>query len=287
MERIVFLNGLFMESRHARISIHDRGFCYGDGLFETMRSYRGKIFHLDAHLDRLYRSMDLVYLKLPMTRGELVSAFYETLARNAFVVADALIRLTLTRGEQEFGLPIDPEIPPTVAIAAKLIQPLPEAWYREGVKIFLFPQSAHRISGVAGQVKSLNFLSNIIIRELAAKNQSMEGILVDHNNRVTEGAASNIFLVKNGILQTPRLNEFILPGITRQAVLDLAKGHGIPCSEKDIAPEEVFGAAEVFLTNSRIEILPVRQANEHRIGTGRAGEMTRFLHREFRKVVEG
>lgn len=284
-ERTVFLNGFFVPQSSATVSVFDRGFCYGDGLFETMRSYNNKVFRLEDHLERLYQSLDLIYLNVPMTRGEMRSAIQKTLERNQ--CPDSMIRLTISRGEQTTGFHIDRDAPPTVVIIVRELEPLPEEWLEEGINISFFPSTAFRIGGLAQQIKSCNFLSYILVRELAHRKNSMEGILIDDDDRITEGTTSNIFIVKDGVLKTPPLNRYILPGITRQVVLEIAERKGIPISRQTLNPQDVYRADEVFVTNSRVEILPVNTADDKTIGAGRPGKITRFLHAEFLKSIEG
>jgi len=284
-ESRVYLNGLFMPLSLARVSVMDRGFNYGDGLFETMRSYDGKIFRLDTHLERLYQSLDVIYLSVPMTVWEMKSAVLETLIRNGH--PDSMIRLTVSRGEQNTGFHIDPDSSPTLVIIVRHLDALPHEWYEKGIKISLFPSSAQKVGGLERQIKSCNFLSNVIIREQAHRKNSMEGIMVDAQGRVTEGTTSNVFIVKNKTLITPKINENILPGITRQAVLEIAARKGIPVALQALTMNDIYHAEEVFITNSRIEILPVRMADSRSIGDGNPGAITRFLHEEFLKTVEG
>lgn len=284
-EPTVFLNGLFMPLSCARVSVLDRGFSYGDGLFETMRSYERKIFRLDAHLERLYQSLDIIYLGVPMTVGEMRSAVRETLIRNGH--SDSMIRLTISRGEQNTGFHIDPDTPPTLVIIVRPLETLPREWVEKGIKISLFPSTAQKLGGLERQIKSCNFLSNIIIRERAHRQNSVEGIRIDEQGHVTEGTTSNIFIVKNATLITPEINENILPGITRRAVLEIAARKGIPVALQTLTAEDIYHAEEVFITNSIIEILPVRVADDRTIGDGNPGTITRFLHEEFLKSVEG
>jgi len=281
----VFLNGLFMPLASARISVLDRGFSYGDGLFETMRSYAGKVFKLDAHLRRLFQSLDLIYLNIPMTVGEMKSAVRETLIRNQ--QSDSMIRLTISRGEQNAGFHIDPETAPTLVIIVRPLETLPREWVEKGIQISLFPSTAQKVASLGRQIKSCNFLSNVIIYEQAHRKNSVEGIRIDDQGRITEGTTSNVFIVKDRTLMTPEINENILPGITRQAVLEIADQKGIAVSRQAITAEDIYHAEEVFITNSRIEILPVRIADDRTIGDGNPGPVTRFLHAEFLKTVEG
>jgi len=284
-EPTVFLNGLFMPLDSARVSVVDRGFSYGDGLFETMRSYDGTVFRLSAHLERLYQSLDTIYLKLPMTVGEMKSAVCETLVKNG--QPDCMIRLTVSRGEQTSGFHIDPDAAPTLVIIVRSLETLPKEWYEQGIKISLYPNTAQKVGGLQRSIKSCNFLTNILIREKAHRQNSVEGILMDDLGRITEGTTSNVFIVKDGTLMTPAINENVLPGITRQAVLDIAPRLRIPVVQKSITAEDIYHAEEVFITNSRIEILPVRRADDRPIGKESPGPVTRRLHAEFLKTVEG
>jgi branched-chain amino acid aminotransferase len=284
-EPTVFFNGLFMPLPLARVSVVDRGFSYGDGLFETMRSYNGNIFRLDAHLARLYQSLDDIYIDVPMTVGEVKSAIRETLIING--QPDCMIRLTISRGEQPGGFQIHPEMAPTLVIIVRPLEVLPKEWYEKGIKISLFPSTSKKIGGLARSIKSCNFLTNIIVREQALRKNSVEGIMIDDQGYVTEGSTSNVFVVKKGILRTPEINENILPGITRQTVLEIADGLGIPVALQTLTAEDIYHAEEVFITNSRIEILSVRRADDWSIGEGSPGPMTRILHAEFLKSVEG
>ena len=281
----VFLNGLFMPLSSARISILDRGFNYGDGLFETMRAYNGKVFRLDAHLQRLYQSLDAIYLNVPMTVGEMNSVVRETLIRNEY--SDCMIRLTISRGEQNMGFHLDPEAAPTLVIIVRPLENLPLEWYEKGIKISLFPSTEQKVGGLKRKIKSCNFLANIIIRERAHRKKSQEGIMIDEQGLVTEGTTSNVFIVKNATLITPEINESILPGITRQTVLEIAARKGISVALQALTAEDIYHADEVFITNSRIEILPVRKVDDRIVGQGNPGELTQFLHKEFLKSVEG
>ncbi len=283
-DETVFLNGLFVPLKNARVSILDRGFAYGDGLFETMRAYRGSIFRQEAHLDRLLSSLEQIMIDLPLTRGELQDALHRTLKHNQ--LENSILRLIITRGEQQPGLLSHASTSPTMVIHARAYEPPPEHWFLDGVRISLFPGSAVRTSTLSQQIKSSNYLSHILVRELAEKQNSVEGILLDDHNYVTEGTVSNLFMVKDGKLSTPALNQHILAGITRQAVLDIAKENGIPTVERAITAHELLLADEIFLTNSGVEILPVSHVDGKTIGQWKAREVTPKLQSAFRKTVE-
>ena len=280
-EPIIYLNGLFWPLNQAKISVQDRGFIYGDGLFETLRAYSKKVFRLEEHLDRLMKSTSMIFLELPMTRNEIRSAIYRTLEING--LSESIIRLTITRGEQEPGININYDAPPTVVIQARPVTSLPEYAYENGVSVSLFKNCAPRVSGIFSQIKSCNFLSQIVLRERALKEDSYEGIMLDHNNCVAEGTTSNIFIVKNNQLVTPELNEYVLPGVTRQVVFELAEANNIICKEQAVMENYIYEADEAFITNTGIEILPVCSVNQRQIGNGEPGPITRQLHRLFLK----
>ena len=281
---LIYLNGLFWPLDKAKISILDRGFTYGDGLFETLRTYSNKIFRLEEHLDRLLKSAHLIFLELPMTRNEIRSAMYATIELNG--LSDSIIRFTVTRGVQDPGMNINYESSPTVVIYARPIKPISDRIYKTGVAITLFKNSATRITGIFSQIKSCNYLSHIILRERALKEGSFEGVMLDHKNNVTEGTTSNIFIIKNNELKTPEVNEFVLSGVTRQVVLDLAIANKIFCKEQIISENDVYKADEVFITNTGIEILPVCYVNSHKIGDGKPGPLTKYLYKMFLKSFE-
>ena len=283
-EPTVYINGLFTPLRNAKISILDRGFCYGDGLFETLRASNGQIFYIQQHIDRLFYSLQQVLIELPMTRLELTKAVKETLARNKY--KNAIIRLMVTRGDTESNIQIDSKIHPTVVINIRPFTPLPKVSYKKGIRVMLFQERANLVNGLSVRLKSCNYLSNILIKELSDRKNFTEGVVVDPDFGVTEGTTSNIFIVEQGQLKTPPLSPYVLPGITRQVVLEIARDHKIPFTEEKITVDELIYADEVFITNSCIEIVPVTQVNSNFIGLKKPGILTTFIHEEFLKCVE-
>ncbi len=281
---IVYINGLFTYLEKAKVSILDRGFCYGDGLFETMRACKGKIFRPDHHLERLFRSLPLIFIDLPMTRQEVKAVVQETLNRNKY--KNAIIRLTVTRGINEQNFQIDPEAPPTFVVYVRPHQSLSKTIYRKGVQVTLLSMKAPSLPGMKKSLKTCNFLSNILVREISQRQGSMEGIIVDPILGVTEGAASNLFIVKDGVLKTPAVNSSVLEGITRRVVLEIAVNHKIPIEEGLLLAEDVLTADEMFITNSGIDIVPVIRVNDTFIGNKKPGTLTCFLQDEFLKCVE-
>jgi branched-chain amino acid aminotransferase len=281
---IVYINGLFTPLINAQVSVQDRGFFYGDGLFETLRASKGKIFRLEQHIDRLFRSLPQIFIDLPMTRFELMSVIQETLARNNH--KEAVIRLTVTRGDTQSNIQIDTDTPPTIVVNIRAFTPLSKAAYKKGINIMLFQERACSTSVLTRRLKSCNYLSNIIIKKLCVDKGFMEGVVVDPDFGVTEGTTSNIFIVKKGLLKTPPLSPFVLNGITRGVVIEIAKEHKIPLQEDRITIEDLLNSDEVFITNTGIEIVPVTQIDTQSIGNKKPGILTGFFHDEFLKCVE-
>jgi len=281
---IVYINGLFWTIDKANISVLDRGFTHGDGLFETMRVYSGKIFRLEHHLDRLFQSARSILIELPITRNEIRSAIYAALKLNG--LSNSIVRLTVTRGELDSGVNVDYSSPPTIVILVKPVKAISKKTYKEGIGIKLYKKSAIRTQGISNKIKSCNYLSNIILRENALKENFFEAILLDHNHNVTEGTISNIFIIKNNQLKTPITNEFVLSGIIRQAILDLCLENNIPFKEDLITERELYEADELFLTNSAIEILPVRNINHHKLKNRGTRPMTKHIHMLLLKSFE-
>jgi len=284
MEPIVYLNGEFIALADAKVSILDRGFCYGDALFETMRVYSGKIFHLNLHLDRLERGAKSIFLKLPESRERIQEILYETFNRNQG--ADAIIRLTVTRGEGVLGKLWQADTSPTLSVHVRPYSAPPEEWYQNGVPISLIPNSAAKLGNLQEQIKSTNYLSPILARKQAEDLNSADGIMINEQGEVCDGTISNIFVVKNGMLSTPAVNSYVLAGVTRQVVLKLATKMGTLCKEKSMTVDDVLQGVEVFLTNTGWEILPVTRVDGKTVGSGQPGPLTQALRREFRKSVD-
>jgi branched-chain amino acid aminotransferase len=281
---IVFFNGFFVAPEDAKVSIFDRGLAYGDGLFETMRSYSGRIFHLQWHLERLFLAAEQIFLEFPVTLNEMGHLVEETRRRNG--LQDAVIRLTLTRGAASPGLSIPVDALPTLFIHAREFEPLPERYYQDGIGISLFPGTGFQIGAQTRSLKSCNYLSQILIRSAATKEGSFEGVCLDADKRVSEGTTTNLFIVKSGVLKTPALNRNVLPGITRRVVLDMAHRLKFPAQETELYEIDLMAADEIFLTNTGVEILPVTRVAKHKIASGRPGPVTRHLREQFTAYVD-
>ena len=284
MEPIVYLNGEYVPLSQAKVSILDRGFCYGDALFETMRVYSGKIFHLDLHLDRLERGAECIFLELPESRERIQKILYDTFNRNQG--ADAVIRMTISRGEGILGKLWQADTSPTLAVHVRPYNAPPVEWYQNGVPISLIPNSAAKLGGLQEQIKSANYLSQILARRQAEDQNSVDGIMINDRGEICDGTISNIFIVKEGLLYTPAVNSYVLAGVTRQVILKLAAETGLSCEEKTLTADDVLQGDELFITNTGWEILPVTRVDGKTIGSGQPGPLTLGLRQKFRKCVD-
>jgi branched-chain amino acid aminotransferase len=280
----IFLNDRFVEKEHARISVFDHGFLYGDGVYETLRAYQGRIFLLERHLARLRRSCDLIGLTLPVKDDAWVSIIIEILVRNG--LEDAGLRLTISRGEGELG--IDPGLcaRPTVVVMAKSFVPYPARMREQGVRLQLVSVRRNPQSAQSPQIKSLSFLNNILAKQEAIQAGAYDALMLNMAGHVTECTTSNVFFVANQRLHTPSVACGILEGITREVVIELARDLGIGVEEGAYAAEDVLQADECFMTNTGLEVMAVSQIGEHPIGQGKCGPMTMELWRAFQGNLE-
>jgi len=274
----IFINNRFYTEDRAKVSVFDRGLLYGDGVYETMRSYNGRIFMLGEHLRRLRKSAELIDLKIIWSDKNLTDFLYRTLRANK--LKSAYIRLTVTRGIGPIGLDIKLCKNPTLMIITKKFIPYPDNYYTKGVKICISEIRRNHPLCIDPQIKSLNFLNNIIAR---LHGKYFEYIMLNLNGYVTEGTVSNIFLVKDSVLLTPSIESGILPGITREIVISLARKNNIKTLETLIKPEQLCSADECFLTNTSIEILPVKKIDTRQFSS--PGKITQFVQSEFKNLV--
>ena len=280
MSDIVYLNGKLIPGSQASIPVMDYGFLYGFGLFETMRAYNGQVFLLDRHVDRLSRSAEI--LGIDIKGLPLESAVRETIQANQ--LGDARIRLTLSIGEG--GITPDPAScpKPTVLVVAGQYQPFAEEVYQRGFKAITSSVCRNSLSQLS-RLKTANYLENLLARQEARKAGADEAICLNEKALLAEASMSNIFLVGDGKLRTPDEDSGILTGITREAVLEVARRLSISAVECDINPEEVFQAQEAFLTNSLMEIMPLFALDGKPIGSGKPGPVTLKLMAEYKKLV--
>ncbi len=280
---LVYLNGHFVAKEQAQISVFDHGFLYGDGIYETMRAYEGKIFLLNKHLARLKHSAEAISLKLPLSAGKIGDALNESLRVNN--LREAYVRLHISRGPGEIGL--DPALcaAPTMVIITKPFHDYPAAYYERGVSVAIVKTRRNHPLALPPSIKGTNFLNNILAKIEAIKAHAYEGIMLNWEGYVAEGTISNIFLVKRGVLSTPRLDTGILKGVTRDLVLGLARRNKIPVTEAMLRPKDLVSADECFITNTTMEIMPVTTIDKKPIGKGIPGPVTAALHQTYQKEV--
>jgi len=277
----IWLNDRLVPEKEAVISVFDHGFLYGDGVYETLLARKSAVLKMNDHLKRLERSASLIELLLPYKRDELSDIVYRTIEGNK--LSDAYIRITLSRGPGPIGL--DPALcpVPTLVIICRPFVPQGKEIYRKGVKIMIPCTKRNPREAVDPGIKSLNFLNNVLAKIEAKKAEAFEAVMLNHKGHVTEGTISNVFIVKKGALLTPSLESGILEGITRNAVLDLARKKGIAVSETQITKAAFYGADEVFITNTSMGVMPVRQVDHVRF---EQREVTDVLSREYGKWMD-
>jgi len=279
----VYINGQLLEKENAKISVYDHGLLYGDGVFEGMRSYEGKVFRLKQHLDRLWNSAKTIWLEIPISRDDMAKAVNDTLAANK--IQDGYIRLVVTRGVGTLGLDPNRCSHPQVIIITDKIELYPEDFYRNGLEIVTASTMRNHPGALNPRIKSLNYLNNILAKIEGLKAGCIEALMLNHKGEVAEATGDNIFLVRGGTLQTPPLDAGILEGITRDAVIELARGAGIEVREMPLTRHDVYIADECFLTGSAAEVIPVVKIDSRMIGDGKPGPATRDLIARFRKLT--
>jgi len=283
-ELLVYIDGEYYPKSQAKISVYDHGLLYGDGVFEGIRAYNGVVFKLKEHIDRLYRSAHAIMLQIPMTEEQMINAVLETLRKNS--LKDAYIRLVVTRGVGDLGLDPRKCSKPTIIIITDTIALHKSEAKEKGITAMLTWVKRDPVDATSHEIKSLNYLNSILAKIEANISGVDEAICLDKNGFVCEGVAENIFIVKNGRIYTPPSYTGALPGITAEAVKELAKSLGYEVIEKNITPYELFTADEVFFTGTAAEIIPVREINKRQIGDGKPGPITKRLMEEFSKLVQ-
>lgn len=284
MGLVIYLNGEFVDEEDARVSVYDHGVLYGDGVFEGIRAYDGRVFRLRQHIDRLYESAKSVLIDVGMTKEEMSEALLETLRRNE--LRDAYIRLVVTRGKGDLGLDPRKCEKPTVFIIAAQIQLYPEQLYERGLEVVTVPTRRNIVEGINPRIKSLNYLNNILAKIEANLSGVSEAILLNSEGYVTECTGDNIFIVKNREVITPPPFLGILEGVTRNSILEIAEKLGYRTAEKVFTRHDIYVADECFLSGTAAEVVPVVKVDGRVIGEdGRPGEITTTLIREFRKLA--
>ena len=279
----IFLGGEFVKKEDAVVSVYDHGFLYGDGVFEGIRVYHGNIFKLDEHLTRLYQSAQSIMLTIPYDKEEMEQVIVDTVRKNE--LQSAYIRIVVSRGPGNLGLDPSSCRKPQVIVIAENLRMFPEELYEQGLRIASVASRRNRPDVLSPQVKSLNYLNNILVKLEANQAGVDEALMLNDQGYVTEGSADNIFIVKDGKIKTPPVYLGALEGITRNAILNIAKELGYDVQETPFTRHDVYIADEVFLTGTAVEVIAAVEVDGRKVRDGKPGEITNHLLREFRKVV--
>lgn len=281
----VYISGNWVDREDAKISVFDHGLLYGDGVFEGMRSYSGKVFQLQEHLDRLWESARAIQLQIPGSQEEMATAVKETLRRNKLI--DAYIRLVVTRGSGTLGLDPNRCCNPEVIIITDKIALYPQEYYEKGLELITAATIRNHPAALSPRIKSLNYLNNILAKIEGSRAGCVEALMLNHKGEVAECTGDNIFIVRRGTLLTPPIDAGILEGITRNVVLELARQQAIPVAEIAFTRHDIFIAQECFLTGSAAEVIPVVKLDDRMIGDGAPGPITLRLIKAFAALVHG
>lgn len=280
----IFLNNKLVKKEDAKVSVFDHGYLYGDGVFEGIRSYNCLVFKLKEHIVRLFESAHSIMLKVPMTKKQLMDTIIKTLRANK--LKNGYLRVILSRGSGDLGLdPRKCKGNETLVIIADKIALYPKNLYKKGMDIITVPTVRNIPEALNPQVKSLNYLNNILAKIEAINSGYQEALMLDHLGYVAECTGDNIFIVKNEAVYTPPQCMGTLRGITRDAVLNITKRLRIPTNEHVISRHEVYISDECFLTGTAAEIVPVIKVDGRIIGDGKPGKMTKLIMKEFKKLT--
>lgn len=284
---VVYLDGKYVDSTEAKVSVFDHGLLYGDGVFEGIRIYGGNVYRLDEHLERLEMSAKAIMLSVPLERAAMAEAVLETCRRNQ--LADGYIRLVITRGAGDLGLAPWLCEKPTLFIIASKISLYPPEYYENGLSIVTVPTRRIAPDALPPTVKSLNYLNNILAKIEARQAGALEAIMLNQQGYVAECTADNIFIIQKGTIITPAASAGALKGITRGSIFDIARELSIPIREADMTRYDVWCADECFLTGTGAEVIPVVKLDGRVIGTGKPGPITASVLKSFRRrvLVEG
>ena len=271
----IYVDGKYCDQKNAKISVFDHGLLYGDGIFEGIRAYNGRVFKLTEHIDRLFYSAKAILLKIPLSQGEIVRAVVETCRRNK--IRDGYVRLLVTRGAGTLGLNPNRCKNPSIIIIAGKIQLYPAELYERGMEIITVPTIRNLHSALNPAIKSLNYLNNILAKIEANNAGCEEAVMLNAEGFVSECTGDNIVIVKAGQMLTPPLSAGALYGITRGVGIELAREEGLTVAEPNLTRYDLFNADECFLTGTGAELIPIVKIDGRVIGTGKPGPITRRL----------
>jgi len=279
----VNINGTLFAKEDAKISVYDHGLLYGDGVFEGLRSYSGRVFRLREHLERLWDSAKAIALTIPGTIEQMEEAVYETLRVNQ--LSDAYIRLVVTRGAGSLGLDPNRCSDPQVIIITDKISLYPDELYQNGLSIVTVSTIRNHPASLSPRIKSLNYLNNILAKIEGLQAGCVEALMLNVKGEVAECTGDNIFLVRHGVISTPPLDAGILEGVTREAVIELAQAAGKEVRQVSLTKHDVYIADEVFLTGTAAEVIPVVKVDGRPIGSGKPGAITLDLIKRFHRLT--
>jgi branched-chain amino acid aminotransferase len=279
----IYISGKLYDQEDAKISVYDHGLLYGDGVFEGLRSYGGRVFRLDQHLDRLWDSAKAIWLEIPLTKAQMAQAVNDTVQVNG--IQDGYIRLIVTRGAGTLGLDPNRTADPRVIVIADRISLYPEELYRKGLEIVTVSVMRNHPAALSPRIKSLNYLNNILAKIEGLKAGCVEALMLNVKGEVAECTGDNIFLVRHGRVSTPSVEAGILEGVTREAVIELARAGGLEVREMPLTKHDVYIADECFLTGTAAEVIPVVKVDDRRIGDGQPGPVTRDLMERFHALT--
>lgn len=279
----VYIGGKLFDKADAKISVYDHGLLYGDGVFEGIRSYSGRVFRLKQHVDRLYESARSIHLEIPISKAEMSAAITDTLAANSLI--DAYIRVIVTRGAGSLGLDPRKTTDPQIIVITDSISLYPPELYEHGLKIVTAGTQRNHPGALNPRIKSLNYLNNIMAKIEGTNAGCLEALMLNHKGEVAECTGDNIFIIRRGEIHTPGIDAGILEGITRDAVIGLAREAGYTVVERSMDRHDVYTADECFLTGTAAEVIPVVECDGRAIGTGKPGPVTQDLLRRFQSLV--
>jgi len=279
----VYVSGKLVDKDQATVSVFDHGFLYGDGVFEGIRVYGGKVFLLVEHIDRLYESARAIRLEIPMSKADLTAAVNSTVAANG--LSEGYVRLVVSRGAGTLGLDPRKTANPQIIIIADTISLYPAEMYQQGLKLITASTLRNHPQALSSRIKSLNYLNNILAKIEGSDAGCIEALMLNHKGEVAECTGDNIFVVQRGVLKTPPVDAGILEGITRNAVIRLAREATIPVTESTLLRHDIYVADECFLTGTAAEVIPVTSLDGRAIGLGKPGPITKDLLERFKKLT--
>ncbi len=283
MSELIYINGEMVPREEAKVSVFDHGYLYGDGVFEGIRTYNGRVFKLTEHLERLYESAKSILLNIPLTMEELERDVLETVRQND--LRDAYIRIVVSRGPGDLGLDPNKCPHPTVVIIASKISIFPQELYDEGLKVVTVATRRNIPDALDPKIKSLNYLNNILVKIEANQAGVLEAIMFNRSGYITEGSGDNIFIVRKGIIITPPTYVGALEGITREVVMGLAQEKDYTVLERPFTRHDLYVASECFLTGTAAEVIPVIDVDGRIIGDGKPGKITCDIMKTFKDYV--